>query len=51
MSLNGFSDQPVGVSIGIYDNPIIEKIGLRIGDNEVQKELLIGELVLPLNFL
>jgi hypothetical protein len=51
MSLNGFSDLPVGVNIGIYENPIVEKIGLRLGDNEVQKELLIGELILPLKFL
>ncbi len=51
MSLNGFSHAPVGVNIGIYENPIVEKIGLRIGENEVQKELLIGELILPLKFL
>ena len=51
MSLNGFSDPPVGVSIGIYDNPMIEKISLKIGDNEVIRELLVGEQILPLRFL
>lgn len=50
-ALNGFTDTPVGVSIGLYDNPVIEKIGLKMGDNEVLKELLVGELILPLKFL
>jgi hypothetical protein len=51
LSLNQFSDAPVGVHIGIYDNPQVKKIGLKMGDKEVQKEILIGELILPLKFL
>lgn len=50
MSLNGFADLPVGVKISIYDNPQVKNIGLKIGDNEVIRELLVGDEILPLKF-
>jgi hypothetical protein len=50
-SRNGFADAPVGVSISIYDNPQVKQIGLKMGDNEVSKDILIGEKILPISFL
>lgn len=51
MSLNGFRDSPVGVKISIYKNPQVRNIGLKMGDNEVIRELLVGDEIIPLKFL
>ena len=48
ISRNGFADAPVDVLVELYDNPQIKEIGVKIGDNEQVRQLLIGTKVLPI---
>lgn len=45
---NGFSDSPVDVLIELYEDPKIQTITQRIGDNEFQTQLLIGKNIFPI---
>lgn len=47
-SRNGFSDQPLEVSIDLYDNPIVQTMRSIMGDNEVSIQMLVGTKVIPL---
>ena len=47
-SKNGFEVAPVNVLIELYENPVVNKIVSKIGDNEVLLDILIGNEVFPI---
>lgn len=53
-SVNGFKTPPVGVDIGLYENPSLQMIERKTGSMETeevfQQPLLIGKKVIPLAF-
>jgi hypothetical protein len=40
--------KPIFAIIELYDNPIIQEIDVKIGEDIVRKQLLIGTKILPL---
>ena len=40
--------KPIFALIELYDNPIIQEIDVRVGDNTIRRQLLIGTKILPI---
>lgn len=48
-SLNEFSDQIVDVLLELWENPQVQNIMSKMGDNEVFHQICIGKKIFPIN--